>query len=338
MSTPTVLVTGATGGLGRNAVEYLLRRGLKVRATGRNEGIGAALQRAGADFHAEDLARRKFTQLEKLVHGVDAVWHCAALSSPWGAREDFMAANVRATEAIIHAAARNGVNHFVHISTPALYFDFQHHRNITEGYRPARYVNHYAETKALAEDLVQDCVKVFPKMNQVILRPRAIFGPHDQVLVPRLSRILHQTGGKLPLPRGGETVLDMTYVDNVVHAMWLATYGEPVPSGSVYNITNGEPEELRNVLQFLYLRQLGEPFAIRNVPYPVLATAARAMEFAACFTGKEPKLTRYSIGALAFDMTLDISKARNELGYRPVISLEDGVRRTAEWMKKSWQK
>lgn len=328
-----VLVTGATGGLGRNAVHALLEHGIEVRATGRNTNIGKELAAAGADFVALDLAMASSAQIAHLLRGVDTIWHCAALSSPWGMVSDFVAANVVSTQRLLGAADTRNVKRFIHISTPAIYFDYKNRSNIPESFRPARYVNAYAQTKAQAEQCVQSACERFPDMRCVILRPRAIFGPYDQVLMPRLSRVLDQRRGRLPLPRGGNVTLDITYVENVVHAMWLASMNDDVPSGAAFNITNHEPVVLREVLQRLFHDELGRPFDIVTLPYPVLAAAARAMQAVSRITGREPSLTPYSLGALSFDMTLDNMKAMQVLHYIPPISLSDGIRRTAEWMR-----
>lgn len=331
-----VLVTGATGGLGRNAVEALLRQGIQVRATGRNLAAGEALSAMGAEFVPLDLAAAGQTSsagLAALVRHVDAVWHCAALSSPWGKAADFTAANVTATRQLLQAAGRAEVARFVHISTPALYFNYRAQLGIKESFRPAAYVNAYARTKAEAEACVQEAVRAFPHMHCSILRPRAIFGPHDQVLLPRIARVLRQRDGRLPLPRGGRVTLDLTYTGNVVQAMWLATTVEGVPSGEVFNITNHEPVLLRDVLTALFADRLQRPFRIASVPYPVMAAAARGMQALARITQKEPTLTAYSVGALAFDMTLDNSRARQLLGYVPTTKLADALDRTADWMR-----
>jgi nucleoside-diphosphate-sugar epimerase len=331
----TVLVTGATGGLGRNAVEALLARGVSVRATGRNALVGTLLRQAGADFRQADLSELTAAECENLLAGVDTVWHCAALSAPWGRTGDFVASNVTATETLLTGAGRAGVKHFVHISTPALYFDYQHNRDIRETYRAKELVNLYAMTKRLAELAVAESVRTCPDMHHVVLRPRAIFGPYDQVLLPRVAALLQARNGRLPLPRAGKTVLDLTYVDNVVHAMMLASAAPQVPSGSVYNVTNDEPRAIGSVLEQLFVSELKRPFQIASVPYPVLDVVARGMETVAKFSGKEPKLTRYSIGALAFDMTLSLARIKSDLGFAPIVSMDEGIRRTATWMKQN---
>ncbi|MDR2207754.1 MAG: NAD-dependent epimerase/dehydratase family protein [Azoarcus sp.] len=326
------LITGATSGLGRNAVAQLAMMGRAVRATGRDLRVGEALRAQGIEFIPADLTMAQDEVLERLLDGIDTVWHCAALSSPWGDYRDFHAANVVATARLAHAAALKGVRRFVHISTPSLYFDFRHRTNIPETFRAARYANHYASTKAHAEDSIRTIATSHPETTFVLLRPRGIFGPHDRVLLPRILRILRERHGRLPLPRGGAALLDLTYTENVVHAMLLATFCDDIVSGEVFNITNGEPTRLRDVLEAL-LAPLGVRYRIVTPPYPVLDVAARAMEAFAAFSGKEPALTRYAVGALNYDMTLDITKARRVLGYEPVVKLTDGIDATVKWIQ-----
>jgi nucleoside-diphosphate-sugar epimerase len=328
----TTLVTGATSGLGRNAAAFLAQKGSTVRTTGRNRTAGEALRVLGMEFVQLDLASAANTDLESLLQGIDTVWHCAALSSPWGAWSDFHAANVLATSRLAHAAVANGVRRFVHISTPSLYFDFHHRLDIEETFRPASYVNHYASTKAQAEDVIREVAAAHPDTTFVMLRPRGIFGPHDRVLLPRILRLLRERGGRLPLPRAGSAKLDLTYVGNVVHAMHLATTCVHVHSGEAFNITNDEPTCLRDVLDAL-LTRLGIAYRIKDMPYPVLDLAARAMQRWATLSGREPLLTRYSVGALNFDMTLSTRKAQAVLGYQPRWTLQQSIEETVNWIK-----
>lgn len=327
-----ILVTGATSGLGRNAAMFLAEKRHAVRGTGRNPHVGEALKAQGIEFLPVDLATASAGEFDRLLNGIDAVWHCAALSSPWGRYRDFHAANVVATMQLAQAAVRHGVRRFVHISTPSLYFDFQHRIGIVETFRPTRYVNHYASTKAEAEEAIRAIAARHPRTTFVLLRPRGIFGPYDRVLLPRILRLLRERHGRLPLPRGGDARIDLTYAENVVHAMQLATTREGLPTGEAFNITNGEPATLRDVLDAL-LAPLKVPCRIVALPYAVLDVAARAMEAGAVLGGREPALTRYGVGALHYDMTLDIEKARRVLGYRPVVSLADGIASTVHWIR-----
>lgn len=327
-----VLVTGATSGLGRNASEYLLQRGVEVIACGRNKQAGQQLSDMGATFITREFAELTLQDAKEMMVGCDAIWHCAALSSPWGKRQDFENTNVHATRILAIAAGEAKVPRFIHISTPAIYFNFTHQQNIAESTINQHFANQYARTKYLAETVIEQCVTQFPDTHYIILRPRGLFGPHDRVLLPRLLAQIKSRNGKLVLPNGGNNYFDLTYVGNVVHAMQLATQQSNLKSGEVYNITNQQPQALKHTLQQLF-RELNLSCKIRSAPYPILYGLAATLEFIAHFTGKEPLLTRYSLGAAYFTMTLNNQKAQQELGYYPLYTMQQGIHLTAKWLK-----
>ncbi len=327
-----VLVTGATSGLGRNAVEYLRRKGISVRATGRNEAMGKLLTKIGAEFIHADLTELVSSQAKMMLADVDTLWHCSSFTSPWGTQQAFDLANVRATRRLGEWAVAWGVRNFVHVSSPSLYFDYHHHRNIKEDFRPVRFANEFARSKAASEDVIQMLAQSNPNTRFTILRPQSLFGPHDKVFFPRLVQMMRRYGSIL-LPRGGEAVVDMTFQENAVHAMWLASqpHCDNLPSGRAYNITNMEPRPLHTVVQKL-IDDLGIKCRIRSVPYTMLDMIARSMEHIGHRAHKEPVLTHYGVSKLNFDFTLDTTRAQEELGYQPVITLNEGIERTAYWL------
>ncbi|GAA3609438.1 MAG: NAD-dependent epimerase/dehydratase family protein [Gibbsiella quercinecans] len=325
-----VLVTGATSGLGRNAVEYLRHQGIKVRATGRNQAMGNLLEKMGAEFIAADLTTLVSSQAKAMLADVDVLWHCSSFTSPWGSEQAFELANVRATRRLGEWAAAYGVSQFIHISSPAIYFDYRHHRNIKEDYRPVRYANEFARSKAAGEQVIHQLALSNPQTHFTILRPQGLFGPHDNVMLPRLLQMIKHYGNLL-LPHGGSALVDMTYLENAVHAMWLATQAENTVSGRAYNITNQQSRPLRTIVQQLF-DDLGMACRIRSVPYPMLDMMARGMEKLGN-KDKEPVLTHYGVAKLNFDLTLDTTLAQDELGYRPIVSLDEGINRTAQWLK-----
>lgn len=329
-----VLLTGASHGLGRTAFGLLQQQNTAVRAVARHT---QALQDAchlseNTEVHSADLTQLSATHMAALVQDCGVVWHCAALSSPWGKYADFHATNVEVTRQLAEAAGQAGVNTFVHISTPSLYFDFQTRLNVPETHRAQRFANHYAHTKWLAEVAIQDAVQRYPNTRFVLLRPRAIFGEHDRVLVPRLLQLWQQGKGAFKLPRGGEVLMDLTYAPNVVHAMGLASENTHIASGSVFNITNQEPWQLQQVLAALFA-ELQQDYRIKAVPYAVVKRIAAVLETWANVTGDEPMLTRYSAGTLAFDLTLDNHKAQEVLGYRPQTDMATAIANTARSLK-----
>lgn len=228
---------------------------------------------------------------------------------------------------------RPGVRNFIHISSPSLYFDYHHHRDIQEDFRPARFACEFARSKAAGEEVIDLLAQSNPHTRFTVLRPQSLFGPHDKVFIPRLAQMMHHYGSVL-LPRGGDALVDMTYYENAVHAMWLASQPEcdKLVSGRAYNITNGEPCTLRSIVQRL-IDELKIDCRIRSVPYPMLDMIARSMERFGSKSAKEPALTHYGVSKLNFDFTLDISRAENELGYKPIVSLDEGIVRTAAWLR-----
>ncbi len=114
-------------------------------------------------------------------------------------------------------------------------------------------------------------------------------------------------------------------------------HGEPAglrssSSARAWNISNGEPRTLRSIVQKL-IDELGIKCRIRSVPYPMLDIIARSMERFGDKTAKEPAFTHYGVSKLNFDFTLDITRAQDELGYQPVVTLDDGIVRTAAWLR-----
>jgi nucleoside-diphosphate-sugar epimerase len=322
------LVTGATGFLGWHACMALQSRGWTVTGLGRNLAAGAKLEAQGVLFVHGDL--RDEGAVSRACSKQDAVFHCGALSSPWGRYREFHDINVDGTRHVVQGCQRHDVKRLIHISTPSIYFDHTRDRlNVAENaLLPAKQANAYAATKLLAEEVVFDSLK--NGQEGLILRPRAIFGPLDSALLPRLMRA-NETSG-VPLFRRGDVWLDLTYVDNVVEAMLLGWEAPSEALGQAYNITNGEPSRLGDVLAELF-GMLGVRLNTREIPYPVAFGAAALMEWShrlLPFLG-EPKLTRYSVGVLARSQTLDITKARQQLGYAPRISLHEGLKRFAEW-------
>ncbi len=322
-----ILVTGGTGFLGRHVVRTLRSKGYGVRVLGRNVNACAELQASGIDVVRADLA--DIPALLAACAGIDAVFHVAALSAPWGRRDDFYSANVVGTANLLAACKANRVARFIHISSPSVIFDGSDHVLVTEAapYSP-RFMCHYSETKKIAEELVQEAHR--DGMATTILRPKAIFGPGDTALLPRLLNVARQ--GRLPQIGDGTNCVDLTFVDNVVHAMLLALHA-PAAIGKIYTITNGEHPRLWEVVRRV-LDHFGINVSLRRVPYRLAYLLAMGMEMRATVFGGEPLLTRYTTAILARTQTYDISAARRDLGYEPIVSLEMGIERTLESLAK----
>jgi len=323
-----VLVTGASGFIGQHVARTLAGRGMSVVATGRTPAALAPLASVGARVVTADLAS---DSLESLIRGCDAVVHCAAMAAPWGAKETFVRDNVRATERLLHAAFEAGVRRFVHLSSPSIYSAFRNQLDVTEAFEPpARWGSVYGETKWLSEQCVLQ--PRFAVLEPVVLRPRAVFGEGDRAIVPRVLAVARR--GTFPLIRGGQAMIDVTYVGNVVNAVERALETSRDNAGRAYNITNGEPMTVRRLLDRLF-GALGLHVRYVPMPAPVALAVARLSEAIADLraNGAEPRLTRYGIALLTYSLTLDISAARERLGYQPIVSVEEGLKRYSTWWR-----
>lgn len=325
-----VFVTGATGGLGRNLCQRLRAEAIPCVGMGRNAAACDWLSRLGVEVHRLDLAERD--ALARAMEGAEVVFHCAALSSPWGPRSAFQAANVDGTANVLAAARRAGVARVVVVSSPSVGFAFRHCRDMREDTPlPERPVNAYAASKLAAERLALEAVA--DGLDCVILRPRGIIGPWDQALAPRLARVARR--GSVPVPGGGNALVDVTCTANAVEALLAAASAGPQVAGRLYNISNGAPVTVSEVLERA-LDAMGIAARLRTVPTGAGLAAARLLEGLARLTGGwEPPVTAYSLGQLAFDQTFDISAARRDLDWQPRQSLADGMAAFGAWWRDS---
>ncbi|WP_261300063.1 NAD-dependent epimerase/dehydratase family protein [Sphingomonas alpina] len=303
------LVTGATGGLGRALVGALIDDGYRVTATGRDARIGATL---GVPFAAADLVT---DPVEPLTDGVDVVFHLAALSSPWGRRDMFQRINVAATDRLLRAAQAAECQAFIHASTPSIYAERRNRIGLSEDSPVANpFANDYVATKYAAEQIV--LAANAPDFRTVALRPRAIVGPHDTVLLPRLMRAAAR--GRFPLPGDGQALIEPTDVRDATAAFIAADRHREDAGGQAINISGGDPRPVRELLDLLFAR-MGAVVRYKAVPIPLALAVAGAMEHvAALLPGRpEPPATRYTIMTLAYSQTLCLDRAKALLGWTP---------------------
>jgi nucleoside-diphosphate-sugar epimerase len=318
-----VLVTGGTGFLGTALSFHLQKMGYDVTVLGRNPEICRQLE----DNHFRVL-RSDLIDSNKIINACENqnyVFHCGALSSPWGKYEDFYSANVVGTKNVVQGCMTHNVNRLIHVSTPSIYFDFTDKRNISESdVLPIKSVNSYAKTKRLAENEIDLAYQ--QGLSVVTIRPRGLFGPGDTAILPRLIKA-HESMS-LPLFKDGKVLVDMTYVDNVVEALVLCMNASDEAVGKKFNITNDEPMYIIELLEKLFMR-FNIKLRTKSVNYQIANLAAGGLEYfyQLFYLNKEPPFTRYTLGLLAKDQTLNITAAKNILGYKPKINIEEGLDR-----------
>ena len=325
-----VLITGATGFLGGALTRRLHGMGWDVTALGRNPKKLDELENKGIRPLQLDIRRKD--ELIDSFKGQEVVFHCAALPSPWGNFEKFYQANVLGTRNVVQACLESNVRRLVYVSTPSIYFDYNSRVDVKETEPLPKPISNYAATKLLAEEEVD---KGFEKGLAVVsIRPRALFGEGDTVIFPRLTSRLHS--GNLPILGEGENIVDLTYIENVVDALLLCAESPLNTLGKKYNISNDEPVKIWELVNRI-CDELNLPRPKRKISYRTANAVATGLEliYTLIPTHPEPPLTRLSVSMLAHSTTLDISAAKNELGYQPKVSVEEGVERFLKWWKET---
>ena len=326
-----VCVTGATGFLGHYIVKLLSERGYFVHAFGRNQEKGRELEAANKNVVFIKGNLEQSDDVLKAVKGCSYVVHAGALSSAWGSKKEFYDTNVTGTIHVLKACEHHGVKRLVFISSPSIYTKEEDQYQIEESQGGwDNRLNTYIQTKLLAEK----AIRTFRShaFEKVILRPRGLFGIGDTSIIPRLMRANKITG--IPVFRNGNNLVDITYVENAAYSVFVALK-TPGIDGATYNITNGEPMKFKTILM-MFLDEIGLKPKFLKLSYPALSKVVACLELLYRKMGikKEPVFTRYTLMTLAFSQTLDIEKARKELGYEPLYSIEKGIQTYAEWYRK----
>jgi nucleoside-diphosphate-sugar epimerase len=316
------LVTGGGGFLGGAIVRQLLARGDDVRSFSR--GDYPELRELGVEVCRGDLADAEAVAAAAL--GCDIVFHTAAKAGIWGPYQDYYRANVIGTQNVIDACRRYGIERLVYTSSPSVVFNGRDLEGIDESAPyPARFHAHYPRTKAQAEKLVLQANSA--ALATVALRPHLIWGPGDNHLMPRIIArgkvgALRQIGKK-PL------LVDCVYVDNAAHAHLLAADrlrpGAAI-AGKAYFISQGDPRPLWDLIN-LMLKAADVPPVDRHIS-PRLAYVAGCLfewVYRIFRIRGEPRMTRFLAGELSTAHWFNISAARRDLGYEPILSIDEGI-------------
>jgi nucleoside-diphosphate-sugar epimerase len=312
-------VTGGSGFIGGRLVERLVGEGRAVRALARSEGSAAKVARLGADPVRGDLSDR--ASIAAGAAGCDTAFHLAAHLGEWGSWADFERGNVDGTENALAGCAEAGVGRFVHCGTEAALMAGEPLIQVDET-APLRPDSRapYPATKARAEQAARSASR--DGFATVALRPRFVWGKGDSTLLPELVKTIES--GRFAWVGGGLNMTETTHVDNVVEGLLLAAEkGRP---GEAYFVTDGSPVVFREFVTAMLETQGVEP-PDRSLPAWTAAPLARVAEAAWKLLPLPgaPPMTTFRAWILTQECTIDISKARKELGYEPVVSRESGL-------------
>ncbi|KAL0447506.1 UNVERIFIED_CONTAM: 3beta-hydroxysteroid-dehydrogenase/decarboxylase isoform 2 [Sesamum latifolium] len=317
--------------------------------------VGEALKSGRAQYVSADL--RDKSQVLEACRGAEVVFHMAAPDSSINNHQLHYSVNVQGTKNIIDACIELKVKRLIYTSSPSVIFDGVHgifNGNESLPY-PSKHNDSYSATKAEGEALV---IKSNGSNGLLTccIRPSSIFGPGDKLLVPSLVAAARAGKSKFIIGNG-KNMYDFTYVENVAHAHVCAeralaserTVAERA-AGQAYFITNKEPIRFWDFMS-LILEGLGYQGSLPlkhlysiplfNFPRPKIKIPACVMmpialmveliyKILAPYGMKVPQLTPSRIRLLSRSRTFDCSKAHDRLGYIPIVSLQEGLRRTIE--------
>ena len=290
-----VLITGAAGFIGGHLVNRFRNSGWDV----------FGLTRRPSRYELwHDLS----TPLP-LNEKFDVVIHSAARSNPWGSKARYHSDNVLATRNVIDYCMRNGLPKLIYLSSSSVYYREEHQFELTEDSPfPDRFVNEYASTKRAGELLVEQYAG-----NWTILRPRAVFGPGDTVLLPRILEAAR--GGKLPLLTSddGPVIGDLIYISNLVDNIEATAKNTDVV-GTI-NLTNDEPVPIHDFL-FDVFDQLGIQRPTKKISTKTAMKVAGGLElFHRIFLPKiEPAITRFGVHVFRYSKTFDVTRMKKLFG------------------------
>jgi nucleoside-diphosphate-sugar epimerase len=311
------VVTGAGGFIGDAVCRALAAEGSEVVGLDVDPGLASKVQETGARFELADVTERE--ALDRAFAGADLVIHTAAYVREWGEMEDFIRVNVGGTVNVLDAAEDAGVERVVHLSSVVVYGYAEEGEQDESAHRRNVGVP-YIDTKSASD-------RIACRRGAVVIRPGDVYGPGS---VPWILRPLEMTRAKqAALPGAGDGQMLPAYIDDLVAAIVLgAQKGKP---GTAYTIWDGTPVGFDEL--FERLAQISGGAGARHLPRPLLSAIAGVTESVAKLRGKPPRFGRHGITLVDRRGTASNRLAREELGWEPQVSFDEGLRRSEEWLR-----
>mmetsp|Transcript_29422 Transcript_29422/g.80728 ORF Transcript_29422/g.80728 Transcript_29422/m.80728 type:complete len:405 (-) Transcript_29422:551-1765(-) len=340
------VVTGGTGFVGGRLVEMLVERGAKkVRCLDIVPPPSNAWVDPRIEYIVGDIC--DLATVERVVEGADCVWHNAAAVGPFHPVPLYFKVNHVGTLNVIEACKKKGVKKCVMSSSPSTRFDGSDVDGLTEAQMPslpqARYLQTYAETKAMGEKAMTDaCCEDF---LTCAVAPHQVYGPRDNLFLPNL---LEACGtNRLRVFGAGRNRICFTHVDNYAHGLIIAERAlrpSGVANGKFYIVTDAEshPHEQGYLYFWDVLEEASLAMGFSSVkarmhlPLPLLMVLAYLCELIGFFTGLKLKLSLFNVRMLTMHRWFDVSAAKHDLAYEPIIKYADGWKDTLDWFKQHW--
>lgn len=324
-----ILITGATGFIGSHLAEELAKKEKKIRVLIRDNHLGSI-----NDFSEETRKKIEIVKGDLLdkqslllaLNGIKKVFHLAAIGRPMNIpRKMYFDVNFEGTKNLLEACNEKKVRKIIHISTISV-FGFSRDRTALTENSPKIPVSDYGESKKIGEEFAMDfCRK--NKINLVVVRPPMVFGPRDFQFF-KLFKLINK--GFFPLIKKGKAKIEFCYIKNFVKGILLAD--KKGKNLEAYNLSDGETYTIKEVFGEIAKAENKNLFPL-SVPFWIVKFNGYILENLFSLFGKKAPFNSGTAEWMSKDNSLDISKAKKELGYKRAIPLQESIKDTVKWYK-----
>ncbi len=317
-----VLVSGATGLIGKNLVESLLQKGYSVRVLARDKKKVEAL--STVEVFEGDLTSA--TSLAGVEKGIDVVVNCAGILGKWNTDEaDLYKVNVQGGINLLERFIGKSLHRFIHLSAAGVTGPLRD--KVAEAY-DCRPVTAYERTKLSGEKKILELSRQW-NIQVSVLRPAFTYGEGD---LHKLALFKAVKKGKLIFVNNGKSVIHPVYIGDLISGILLAV--KKGRNGAIY-IIGGERPVTQKELVYTIADNLGVKRPELSIPYWFAWLAASFLEIPGKAFGFEPLITRSRVMMMGRNFGYSINKAGKELGYKPEINLQEGIARTINYYKEN---